>query len=347
MSQRHFSADELLASHDYARPQNEAGFRLHGGHDAEGRYISPRSLHRSRAIEAWSEGLRERGGEPLQADASLLEGIRCPNFEQMKLLLRSGLGQTFWNTLTITGHIEGRGRILAELEFPNFADHVVQDVSEMAVGHLNGGLLRAHGLDEGGEPDKGIGGHDVMWFALRDLAFGPTDFDEPETPERIGRPDAARRRAPQIAEPVERTVEFLLNLLMIEFRAELGFQLTEDLLRDPELFKDRRRDAEKAAELVERIRLDEEIHVTSLRLILGEIRGLDFKVEGKPGETVSGATLVDPLWSGIVEWATVQQPRAVALQQRTVLSKRILAHADGEVLLERFESLGEWVDAVA
>ena len=188
MTSRRFTALQLLASHDYAKPHHEAGFVLHGGMDAQDRYIPPRSLHRPRAIEAWTEGLRERGGQPLEADASLLAGIRCPNPAQMKLLLQAGLGQTFWNTLTITGHIEAKGRILAEIEFPDFQKYVVQDVSEMAVGHLNGGLLRAHGLDEGGEPEKGIGGHDVMWFALRDLAFGPNAFEEPEIPENIARP---------------------------------------------------------------------------------------------------------------------------------------------------------------
>ena len=53
----------------------------------------------------------------------------------------------------------------------------------MAIGHLDRGLLLAHGLDEGGEsadgPDgEAIGGHDVMWFVARDLAFGPGAFDD-------------------------------------------------------------------------------------------------------------------------------------------------------------------------
>ena len=67
---------------------------------------------------------------------------------------------------------------------------MVQDVSELAIGHLNRGLLRAHGLDEGGEPEAGLGGHDVMWFALRDLAFGKTEYPMPVVPDNIARPDA-------------------------------------------------------------------------------------------------------------------------------------------------------------
>ena len=128
---------------------------------------------------------------------------------------------------------------------------------------------------------------------------------------------------------------------MIEFRAELGFQLSEDLLSDPDLFGDRRAEASKAAELVERIRTDEEIHVTSLRVILGEIRTLDFHTESHA--TVSGAKIVDPLWRDIVHWATVEQPQANARRQRQMLTERILSHPDGEILLARFEAHGEWI----
>ena len=56
--------------------------------------------------------------------------------------------------------------MLAEMKFPDLRNIVVEDISSMAIGHLNGGLLVAHGIDEGGEPDKGIGGHDVMWFVV-------------------------------------------------------------------------------------------------------------------------------------------------------------------------------------
>lgn len=339
MTKRRFTPEELLASHAYASPQREGGFLLHGGFDAQGQYIPPRSLHRAPAIEAWTKHLLERAGQPLQTDASLLDGIRYPNAAQMKFLLLSGLGQTFWNTLTITGHIEARGRILAEIVFPEFQDHVEQDVSEMAVGHLNRGLLHAHGLDEGGEPDKGIGGHDVMWFALRDLAFGPTEFAEPEVPENIARPEASSREVPEVSEAIERTLSMLLNLLLIEFRAELGFQLAEELLRDPELFPERRSGAEQAAVLVGRIRRDEEIHVSSLKLILGEIRTLDFRT--RDGKAVAGSSIVDPLWANIVSWATVQQPQENAKRQREMLTQRILAHPDGEALRVQFEALGE------
>lgn len=334
-----FSRDELLASHDFAREHVVAGHRLHGGFDAQGRYVPPRGLVRGPAIEAWTEALRARGGDLLTADASLLTGERATNEAQQKLLLVEGLGQTFWNLLTITGEIEARGRLLAEIQFPDFAEAVVEPVAELAIGHLNGGLLEAHGVDEGGQPELDIGGHDVMWFALRDLAFGATDFPKPETPARIGRPDEEARLVPEIPLRFERTIAFLMNLLLIEFRAELNFRLTEELLRDPELFADRRAHALEAAEVVGRIRTDEAIHVDSLRLYLGELRSATFRTAD--GATIAGRTVIDRLWDGIVRWWTVEQPPLAAAQQRAVMRARILRHADGARILARYEALAD------
>jgi len=339
MSQLVYTAEELLRSHEYSAPHRAAGQRLHGGFDAEGRYVPPRSLVRARAIAAWTQALRERGGDLLAADSSLLAGIRYPSEAQQKLLLLRGLGQTFWNTLTITGRIEGRGRLLADMRFPDFQAAVVEDISQMALGHLHSGLLYAHGIDEGGEPERGIGGHDVMWYALRDLAFGETAFPEPVVPESIGRPDAAGGEFREIPQRFEQVISLLLNLLLIEFRAERGFSLAEKMLRDPDLFLERRAQAEEAAEIVGRIRRDEEIHVSSLRLYLGELRSLTLRTES--GGSVPGHEVVDPFWDRIVHWATVEQPKLAAEQQRRLLTERILRHPDGDEILIEFDALEE------
>jgi hypothetical protein len=136
MSKLVYSEEELMRSHDYVQPHVEAGQVLHGGFDEAGNYIPPRCLVRSPAIAAWTEALRQRGGDWLAADSSLLAGIRYPSRAQNKLLLQEGLDLTFWNTLTITGKIEARGRVLADLTFPDFQDLVVEDISGMGIGHL-------------------------------------------------------------------------------------------------------------------------------------------------------------------------------------------------------------------
>jgi hypothetical protein len=334
-----FEREELLRSHASLAEHVVAGHRLHGGFDAGGRYVPPRTLVRGPAIAAWTDALRARGGDLLDAGPELLVGERAVNEAQQKLLLEEGLGQTFWNLLTITGEIEARGRLLAEIEFPALGDAVVEDVAEMAIGHLNHGLLEAHGLDEGGEPQRGMGGHDVMWFALRDLAFGDAGFPPPEIPARIGRPEEASVLVPEIPNRFERMIAFLMNLLLIEFRAELNFRFTADLLRDPDLFRDRRAHALEAAEVVGRIRADEAIHVDSLRLYLGELRSLAFRMH--EGGTIAGAAVVDRLWQGVVRWWTVEQPPLAAAQQRAVMRERILRHPEGERIWARFESLAD------
>lgn len=345
MTKLTYTEEELFRSHDYARPHEIGGQRLHGGFDAQGNYVPPRAMDREEALAHWAEALRARGGDLLDADSSLLSGPRVPNTEQQRMLLREGLGQTFWNGLTITGKIEGRGRMLAEMQFPDLQDLIEEDISEMAIGHLNKGLLAAHGIDEGGEPDKGIGGHDVMWFVARDLAFGPDAYPDVEPPENISRPELGTRSMPEIEPQYEGLLSFLMNLLVIEFRAEIGFASTQEVLRTPDLFEDRRADAEEAAQIIERIRTDEEIHVRSLCLYLGELRELNFKTVD--GGTIRGAELLDRFWDGLIGWATVEQPRLAAENQYAAVRQRILEASDGQRILREFDAISDLHDSVA
>ena len=79
--------------------------------------------------------------------------------------------------------------------------------------------------------------------------------------------------------------------------------------------------------------------MASLRLYLGELRELRFRRPG--GATLPGREIVDPLWHGIVHWATVEQPKLAAEQQRRILSERIRRHRDGERILRAFTALEE------
>ena len=107
-----------MSEHEGLEPHVILGQRVHGGFHADATYQSPRTLGRETALDPWAEALVGRGGEVFPADAGLLTGIRLPNAEQQKVLLRNGLGRSFWNALTITGKIEARGRLLAEMPFP-------------------------------------------------------------------------------------------------------------------------------------------------------------------------------------------------------------------------------------
>ncbi len=331
-----YSEDELLREHDYAAPHVVAGYRLHGGFDAEGRYLSPRTLVRAPAVRAWQDRLRDEGHEILPADPSLLQVEPYPGFEQVRCLLRHGIDQGLWNSLSITGIIEARGRILSAYQAPDFQPLVEEDLSTRALGHLNKGLLVAHGLDEGGEPRRGIGGHDSMWFAIRDLVLGKDRHPIPEVPPRIAREDEDQRLAPRIPLDHERLVTLLMNVLMIEVRAETVFAFTDRLLRDPSLFPGRRAEAAEAVVLVNRIRQDEVIHVEYLRTVLSELRAVGFRTaEG----SFPGAELIDPMWRTFVHWHAVENPRRARAEQKNLVRGRILAHPEGESILRQFEAL--------
>jgi hypothetical protein len=334
-----YTDEELLRDHPDLTPHIVDGRRMHGGFHPDGTYQPPRALVRVPALAAWTEALIARGGQPLNADSSLLNGARVPTVEQSRVLLRNGLGQSFWNSLTIVGKIEARGRLLAEVEFPALAPYIVDDISSMAIGHLGKGLLKAHGWDEGGvtDPIDGvIGAHDVMWFVARDLAYGPDAFPDVDPPVNIARPDAGARVMPEVAAEVEGLLSLLMNLLVIEFRAEIGFAETQALLRTPDLFPDRRAQAEEAAEIVGRIRADEEIHVSSLCLYLGECANVSFRTVD--GGTIAGSELIERFWNGLVQWATVEQPALAAEMQRELLYSRVQEHPNAMDVWSQFES---------
>ncbi len=60
-----FTPDELLASHTCAEPLMAGGVRCHGGFDADGNYMSPRTKYRWPAIRAWQEQHRVQFGTDL------------------------------------------------------------------------------------------------------------------------------------------------------------------------------------------------------------------------------------------------------------------------------------------
>jgi hypothetical protein len=333
-----YTAGELLADHAYERPHIEAGYRLHGGFDSDGTYVSPRTLHRWPAIRAWSNALEARNHRLVDSSQQLMVRGNFPTAAQQKFLLRIDMEQTFWNSLTITGVIEARGCALADATAPDFQDIVVEDIVQTATGHLNKGLLRAHGLDEGGDAERGEGGHDAMWFAARDMLFGRNAHPHPRIPESLSRPELGRLM-PGIPKAHEEWILLLMNVLMIEVRAESFFSFCTAVMRDPENFPDRRSDAMLAATLVDRIRQDEAPHVGYLTTVVSELRSFTFKTID--GATLHGADMIDPVWRGMVHWHSVTNADFAHEQARTALVTAILAKQNGTDLLHRFDRLGQ------
>jgi hypothetical protein len=341
-----YSREDLMRSHPYVRPHEEAGYRLHGGFTDDGAYVSPRTLVRWPAVRAWGEALEARGWPLIDATASLLERPGFPDFEQQKLLIGEGLGQTFWDSLTVTGIIEARGQGLCNFQAPDLAGQVTDEIGETAAGHVNQGLLYAHGADEGGDPAKpGEGAHDAMWFAARDLAFGKNAWPLAKAPDSIAR-EVPDREMPDIPEAHEQFVKFMMNVLMIEVRAESFFDLCRRLFRDPDLFASRRAEADLAAELVDRIRTDEAIHVGYLRVLISELRSFTWRTVD--GGTKRGAEIFDPVWAAMVEWHGRTQRDLAADRSRAQLEARLVAErgpGGARRLMQRLDELGELAHA--
>ena len=336
MTRRSWTKAELEAEHDYATPHVECGLKLHGGFDEHGAYLSPRTRYRWDAVNAWMQALRDEGADIVEASTALLTEPNYPTVAQELFLLKNGIEQPLWDSLTITGLIEARGRALADLVAPDFQDIIVEDISETALGHMNKGLLTAHGWDEGGMPGTDIGGHDVMWFAVRDLVFGKDKFPIPAPPASIGRPKD-QREMPDIPPEHEGVIAFLMNLLMIEVRAERTFDFYEKVIGSPEVFTDRQKEAAHAVELVDRIRQDESIHVAWLRTAISEFR--HFTIKTGAGEQVKGASIVDPVWQKMVHWHAVEMHEANRENNRAEMRRKILAAPNGKQVIEKFEEL--------
>src|SRR5690606_23650458 len=152
----------------YAEPLIAGGVRCHGGFDGDGRYRSPRTLHRVPAIRAW-QARPAREAHPPTPIAPALMPPQAPTAEQARLLLREGVRDPVVRRLTIIAIVEGFGAIIRDVAVPDLASFAVEPIDGTALAHLGEGLFEAHARDEAGYRDEG--GHKQMWEAARDLAL--------------------------------------------------------------------------------------------------------------------------------------------------------------------------------
>ena len=95
-----FTEAALLADHTMAEPLIEGGVRCHGGFDADGAYVSPRTKHRVPAIEAWqAQNSALFGTDVLHVPLDTWPG-HVPNVAQARHLIAEGVPQPLISTLT-------------------------------------------------------------------------------------------------------------------------------------------------------------------------------------------------------------------------------------------------------
>lgn len=328
-----YSTEELLASGAYDEPLIAGGVRCHGGFDTDGRYRSPRTLHRTPAIEAWQAKLAGDGHDLIEIRGELMPP-QYPNVEQAKLLLRNGVQEPIARALTIISIVEGFGAMIRDVSVPDLDALIVEPWDGTALAHLTKGLFEAHARDESGYRDEG--GHKQMWEAARDAAL-----ENPKIPGdvlmrlmgrrgRSGRPEPA---FPEIGEDLERMLGFMANVLVVEVFAEGTFQWGIDVLSDPEVSAA----PEVAGGMVRNIQSDEKPHVEYLRTALSEVRARTIRtVDGKE---ISGRVVIDGLLHRILSQMTRNRRNDQREDIREGLVEAMKVAANPKGLLEEFDSL--------
>lgn len=300
-----YDPDELLADHDFVEPLVLGGRRMHGGFDADGTYHSPRTRHRLPAIAAWQAKLAEdSGGMPLLDCPPDFFADFYPNVGQTTSLLAAGVRTPLAHVLTHIGTIEGFGSIIRFVELGDLQSRFVEPIDGTATAHLTRGLYEAHARDESGFEDQG--GHQQMWYLVRDLALDDPDVGDPlaltmktmaadgdggqvmtSMAQSLG---GFERVVPAIDHQMETAITRMTGLLLIELLAANTFTWAEQVVGDERYCSN----AADAARLVGYIRADEAPHVEYLRTTLTEMRARTFI--GENGQHLPGTTVIDACW---------------------------------------------------
>jgi hypothetical protein len=342
-----FTEAELLTTHDVAEPLIAGGVRCHGGFDDDGAYVSPRTLHRVPAIEAWqAQHTATFGTEVLDVPLETWPE-HFPNVAQARHLITAGVPEPLIATLTRIGTVEGFGANIRFLQPGNMQKHFDEDILGTGIAHLGKGLFEAHGRDEAGWEEEA--GHKDMWFAARDVAFEhPTaKIDIDAMLERMGFGQSGgpggsvleRSLPDDIDHNLELIANLMIRVLLIEVQAFHTFAWADAWLSDRELVAG----DGKAADLVAYIRADETPHVGYLQTALTEMR--DRTWVGSGGQRHKGAEMIGTLWDQALDTSLgagrVQTRKAVLGEVEHWCRKR----ANGEDILAQFHALGD--DAAA
>jgi hypothetical protein len=334
-SRLNFSADEILANVDTREPLIVKGVKCHGGFDADGHYRSPRTAFRVPAIKAWQEQHVASSETALFEIPADTVSPQVPNAAQVKFLLRSGVREPMVRWLSEIAIVEGFGAMIRELPVPPLASFIREETAGTALAHLSSGLFEAHARDEAGWTEEG--GHRQMWDAARDAALS-----NPAISPEIYAAIIARRGVqpvamfPELGEPVERLIRFMVNVLAIEVFAASTFAWAEEILSDPEVS-----DAPiDAANLVRYIRSDEAPHVEYLRTALSEIKARTLlTLDGKP---ISGRKVVNDLAERGIRTMLRQRLNERPVMVRDSIRKTAKVK-DLDALMREFDALGtQW-----
>ncbi len=340
---------ELLADEPGLSPLVVAGYRCHGGFDADGRYCSPRTRFRAPAIAAWQAKHRADFGTEL-LDAGLdTWPPATPNVAQSRYLLQQGVREPVIAALTRIGTVEGFGAAMRMWSIGDLQRFFADSIADTTLAHLDGGMFEAQARDEAGWDEEY--GHQHMWFAARDLAFESPDVEDmtdlmlfrlgvtaapgaalPD-PEEVRRRQREQQMFPTLDLEIEALIQRMIGLLLIEISAAHLFSWAEALLADKELAAG----DGAAATLVGYIRQDESPHVEYLRTALSEMRDRTFV--GTSGEHIAGARVITGMWErGIADSIGTRRAANVRLA-RTELEDGLADHPRRADIVAEYDAL--------
>lgn len=343
-----FDERELLQDHEVAEPLLAGGVRCHGGFDADGTYVSPRTKHRVPAIEAWQAQHAGQFGTPLLDPPLATWPEHFPNVAQARHLIAEGVPQPLISTLTRIGTVEGFGANIRHLDPSGMQRHFDEEIKGTGMDHLGRGLFEAHGRDEAGWEEEA--GHRDMWFAARDVAFAGTAAEigveamlaRMGFGQRSGPGGSLERALPaDVDVNVELIAGLMIRVLLIEVQAFHTFAWAEEWLSDPDLVAGEG----EAARLVSYIRADETPHVGYLRTVLSEMRDRTWVGEG--GRKHPGTDMFGVLWDRALEQslgAGRQANRSAVLGEVEHWCGR---HKRGAAILEGFHAVGTMDESAA
>jgi hypothetical protein len=328
-----YTGEELLRDAEVKAPLLAGDVLCHGGFDADGRYVSPRTLHRTPAIAAWQAQLA-RAAVPLINLSDALLPPQYPSVAQAKLLLQRGFAEPIVRALTVISILEGFGAIIRDVRVPDLDALFVEPIAGTALAHLERGLFEAHARDEAGYRDQG--GHKQMWEAARDLAL-----EQPKIPSDVflrlmgerGQSRASEPLFPQLDKRLHRMLGTMSQVYVIEVFARRTFDWGIQLLGDPEVSAAPR----EASAMVTHIQADEAPHVEYLRTALSEARARTLRTVD--GAAISGRKVVDGMLHDILSRMIGTRPREQRDSARGVLAQAVQSGQIKQTLVEEFDAL--------
>ncbi len=314
-----FAREQLLAEHPYDAPLVVDGVPCHGGF-IDGLYVSPRTLWRVPALEAWQRALPAGAVDAVLAPISCRIPPHFPTIEQTKLLVRNGVTLPLVRILSLIAIIEGYGgEVLRTVPVPPFSERVIDPIDGTALAHLST-LFEAHARDEAG--------HRVMWELARDIAL-----NHPEIPKDLAPnfpPPSGVRLLPDVPADMEAVILRMMGVLIVEVFAVEAFNWAKAVLGDAALFS---RHAE-AATLIAYVQQDEAPHVGYLATVLAELR--ERTLIGDDGTLVSGREVIDGARDMIVGFQTGPRHQANCSFRMQVIERSLAGHPRRNAILAQF-----------